>query len=274
MKEQVAQILEQIEQRFGVQILFALESGSRMWGFASTDSDYDVRFVYKHTAAQYCGVYEPTQVLDINSFDKNAENPETPLWAHPLDFAGWDIRKALHLTHMGNATLGEWVRSPIIYRDHPVRDAIHCIARTEFQQQRYFQHYRSRARADLMGNPEKFGVKKALYALRCLLSAHWVFYHNTLHPVELKVLVDQYRQSSSVEPDASTIKELYEVLYSLKMTGAEQSRIPDEQQEKLLPLLTLHKWCGTVGHQVQQLSQERLDALGERCSAVMTKYVL
>jgi len=46
---QWAQILSElrgIEAREDVRILFAIESGSRAWGFASPDSDSDVRFVY------------------------------------------------------------------------------------------------------------------------------------------------------------------------------------------------------------------------------------
>ena len=35
-----------IEKKEQVKILHAVESGSRAWGFASPDSDYDVRFVY------------------------------------------------------------------------------------------------------------------------------------------------------------------------------------------------------------------------------------
>ena len=40
--------LDAIENQYGVKILLAVESGSRAWGFASPDSDYDVRFIYVH----------------------------------------------------------------------------------------------------------------------------------------------------------------------------------------------------------------------------------
>jgi len=48
MRERVRQQLHEIEQRFNVTVLYACESGSRGWGFASPDSDYDVRFLYVH----------------------------------------------------------------------------------------------------------------------------------------------------------------------------------------------------------------------------------
>lgn len=46
MRARVLEELARIERERNVTVLYACESGSRAWGFASTDSDYDVRFVY------------------------------------------------------------------------------------------------------------------------------------------------------------------------------------------------------------------------------------
>ncbi len=48
MKEKILEKLKEIERTKGVEVLYAVESGSRAWGFASPDSDYDIRFIYKH----------------------------------------------------------------------------------------------------------------------------------------------------------------------------------------------------------------------------------
>ena len=67
MRDIIAEInekLDEIERKEGVRILHAVESGSRAWGFASPDSDYDVRFVY---------------VRPKNSRRKNWRKLQTPL---------------------------------------------------------------------------------------------------------------------------------------------------------------------------------------------------
>lgn len=49
MKNIIINKLSEIEQN--EKILLAVESGSRAWGLASTDSEYDVRFIYVRKAA-------------------------------------------------------------------------------------------------------------------------------------------------------------------------------------------------------------------------------
>ena len=46
MRAQIMEELAAIEARHEVTVLFACESGSRGWGFASPDSDYDVRVIF------------------------------------------------------------------------------------------------------------------------------------------------------------------------------------------------------------------------------------
>jgi predicted nucleotidyltransferase len=83
-----------IETEYGVRVLYACESGSRGWGFASPDSDYDVRFIYVHSLQWYLQVSAQRDVIEIPISDE-------------LDINGWELRKALGLLKKGNATLIE-----------------------------------------------------------------------------------------------------------------------------------------------------------------------
>ena len=97
-----AEILERlyaIEKSHNVRILYAIESGSRAWGFASPNSDWDVRFIYVHTEDWYLSVHEQRDVIEI-PIDED------------LDISGWDLRKALRLMQKWNPVLFEWLRSP------------------------------------------------------------------------------------------------------------------------------------------------------------------
>lgn len=53
MEALIHEKLHEIEKRENCRILLAVESGSRAWGFASTDSDYDVRFIYVRDKESY-----------------------------------------------------------------------------------------------------------------------------------------------------------------------------------------------------------------------------
>ncbi|MEQ9508136.1 MAG: nucleotidyltransferase domain-containing protein, partial [Alloalcanivorax xenomutans] len=42
VREEIMRRIRDAEQEHGVRVLYAVESGSRAWGFASPNSDYDV----------------------------------------------------------------------------------------------------------------------------------------------------------------------------------------------------------------------------------------
>lgn len=61
---QVDARLDGVEAHHGVRILWAIESGSRAWGFPSPDSDYDGRFLYVRPATDYIGLRRRRDVIE------------------------------------------------------------------------------------------------------------------------------------------------------------------------------------------------------------------
>ena len=111
--------LDEIEEMEGVKILHAVESGSRAWGFASPDSDYDVRFVYVRPEQYYLRLDEKKDFI-------NWELDET------LDINGWDLSKTLQHFHKSNASLYEWGNSPVVYRTSPEWGEIKAVSESFF----------------------------------------------------------------------------------------------------------------------------------------------
>ena len=81
MKDTIQKELAQIEQTQNVRILLAVESGSRAWGFASPDSDYDVRFIYVRPKDAYLRLQKHRDVIELPINDA-------------LDINGWDLQDA------------------------------------------------------------------------------------------------------------------------------------------------------------------------------------
>jgi len=107
--EKIAEIrgeIDQLERREEVRVLYAVESGSRAWGFPSRDSDYDVRFIYARRQDWYLSV----------DLELRRDVLEVPI-TDDLDLSGWDLRKALRLFAKSNPPLLEWLSSPVVYVD-------------------------------------------------------------------------------------------------------------------------------------------------------------
>src|SRR5258708_31381471 len=144
--QRVRDALAQVEAERHVRVLFACESGSRAWGFASRDGDYDVRFLYVHRRDWYLSVEDRRDVI------------ERPI-ADDLDVSGWELRKALRLLRKSNPPLLEWLKSPVVYRHDPAFAVeVGALAAKFYSPRRCFAHYLHMAfgnwRADLRGPRE------------------------------------------------------------------------------------------------------------------------
>jgi len=164
VRSRVMAELDDIEQRHDVRVLFACESGSSGWGFASPDSDYDVRFLYVHRLDWYLRVEPQRDVIEVPINDE-------------LDVCGWELRKALQLMRRSNPTLFEWLDSPVVYReDADVAGRLRALAPDFFSCRKGRWHYRSMAKKNFRGylQGETVRLKKYLYVLRPLLAAQWI----------------------------------------------------------------------------------------------------
>lgn len=164
IRTRVMQALTEIEQQHDVKVLFACESGSRGWGFASPDSDYDVRFLYVHRLPWYLRVEAQRDVIELPISDE-------------LDVSGWELRKALRLLRRANPVLLEWLDSPVVYRqDAAVIDELRAMVPHWFSELRGRYHYFAMARRNfrehLQGDTVR--LKKYLYVLRPLLAVQWI----------------------------------------------------------------------------------------------------
>lgn len=207
MDKLIKKKLLEIETKENVIILHAVESGSRAWGFASPDSDFDVRFIYLRPLHHYLKLERTRDVIEWQLDDT-------------LDINGWDLQKALGLLHNSNPTLFEWNNSPIIYKTTNVWGEIKQIVDRYFQQKPGLYHYLSTAKKNyreyLKGDMVK--AKKYFYVIRPILACKWILENNSPPPMLFSELV-------TTQLDKSILPEVNKLL-DYKINQPEIAKIP------------------------------------------------
>jgi predicted nucleotidyltransferase len=204
-----AKLLE-IEESRRVRILYAVESGSRAWGFASADSDYDIRFIYAHSKNWYLNILPKRDVIECAITGE-------------FDCSGWDLRKTLFLMNKSNPVLFEWLRSPVVYyKDDYSYNIIEQMSKEYFSPISSVYHYLHMAgrnyRQYLQSDTIK--AKKYFYVLRPVLACMWIENYRESPPMEFERLLTQI-------PQGELLDEINELLRK-KRAGAElgmESRI-------------------------------------------------
>lgn len=179
MKTTIQQKLTEIEKAHRIKILYSCESGSRAWGFASPDSDYDVRFIYSRPIEEYLTIQTKKDHL---SFPINDE----------LDIYGWDISKILQLITRSNTTPFEWLQSPVIYKeDATIKEELWTLCQSYFCPRSNIYHYLGIARGAIETMDGKdIKIKKLFYVLRPMLAALWCVKRDTIAPMSIYPLMD------------------------------------------------------------------------------------
>lgn len=242
--EQVIQErLGAIEEKENVKILYAVESGSRAWGFASPDSDYDVRFVYVRPQKSYLQLQTTRDFIDW-------ELNET------LDINGWDVKKALQQCRKSNAALFEWIHSPIVYHTTKEWEAISQVSDAYFSSKAAMYHYYGMANKNhkeyLLEDMVQY--KKYFYVLRPILACKWIEERNCPPPVLFSKL-----SAAVLETD---MRPLAEKLVEKKTQMAESDKGPriDELNAYIEEKLAKYK---ALGEAMEDDRKEDWTALNE-----------
>ena len=128
MRGKIQEQIRRIEESENIKILLAVESGSRAWGFASPDSDYDVRFIYVRQPEAYLRLRPMRDVIEWQLDDV-------------LDINGWDVKKALQLLKKSNPTIFEWCNSPIVYKKSEEFRELEKLLPQYFSAKKSLYHY-------------------------------------------------------------------------------------------------------------------------------------
>ena len=173
------QLLE-VARSHRVRVAWAVESGSRAWGFPSPDSDYDCRFLFIRRPDAYLTPWPQRDVIEL---------PVGPVF----DVNGWDLVKAVRLLVNGNATVGEWLRSPIVYTgDEQFQQRFLALAEEVFDIDRTLEHYRHVGGRQWPDDPATGTLKRRLYALRAAAALRWLREHGpAVPPMDLPTLMDE-----------------------------------------------------------------------------------
>jgi uncharacterized protein len=172
--------LSRIEKTENVTVLYACESGSRAWGFESTDSDYDVRFIYLRRTSRYLAI------------DRGRDVIERPI-ENGIDLSGWDLIKALGLLRKSNPPLLEWIQSPVVYRSSfSLIEKLMQLLPKYYSPKACMFHYLRMAEGNFSGylREKEVWTKKYFYVLRPVLACMWIEKELGVVPTEFSKLVD------------------------------------------------------------------------------------
>ncbi len=233
MRTEIENLFKEIEEI----PLFYIESGSRLWGIASPDSDFDVRGFHFQSKKQYFDFKKHRDIIEIMEGD--------------FDFVSYDIDKMFGLLAKSNPTVFEWIRAHIVYFNQlPNWEQFQNDVISNFDFKALFYHYISLAKGNLnlLETNKKFTYKTVFYCVRGLLSAELA--SNKIIP---KLLIDELFNQFVFENEVLKIaKESLERKKQLK----EKQEVEESERIKIID--AIKKYISELENKIPESSNNRI----------------
>jgi len=200
-KTTILKKIKDIEEQYDIKVVFAVESGSRVWNFASKDSDYDIRCVHVSKGHRYLGIDNPPEQIDSLNEIKD------------VDICSWDIKKFMKLLYYSNPTVSEWLSSNIIYKNSEYRKQLQELFQKKFCKDALLSHYISMAKQNYfkyIKDKDLCSLKKYCYVLRAIACYEYIIKENNVPPIMWTDVKDYL---------PNTLKEFFIEVVELKKKG-------------------------------------------------------
>ena len=243
--ELIKERLNEIEKKYNVKIIFAVDNESNAYGIASSNSDIDLRFLYVETLESYLKLGREKDVIEIIDKENNVE------------YKGFSLDKFLKLLSKSNPSVLEELNSPISYLEknnfERITNEIKELSVEFFSMKRCLFHYTGNAINDLkkveetiikleLDNKKSFVkliVKKVLSIFRALLVCEYII-NEKKYPIttNFTFLMDNSPKIKKVKFDEIiTIYDLLKELISLKKECVGYFVIEKEKFENFLEFI-------------------------------------
>lgn len=230
----VNQELDKIEEEFNIKILYAVETGSRGWGFANDDSDYDVRFYYIRPLEYYLSINKKRNVIDMHDLGRKE-------YEYDLDLSGWDIVKVLELHRKSNPSLREHMIHDMVYRgdcsflqdlpDFDLTTLKHHYASMTYNN--YMKYIKGKRTDDF--SPRV--VKTYCYCIRQILA--WILidrYNDVNAPINIDIILDRFKDEDIIGD--GLLQDMRD-LVDFYRSGCKSNKLSEEK------ILRLREWIHT-----------------------------
>ena len=243
--ELIKERLNEIEKKYNVKIIFAVDNGSNAYGIASKNSDIDLRFLYVETIENYLRLGREKDVIEIIDKENN------------IEYKGFSLDKFLKLLSKSNPSILEELNSPISYLEknkfERIVNEIKELSIEFFSMKRCLFHYTGNAINDLKKVKEtiikleldnkksfvKLMVKKVLSVFRSLLVCEYII-NEKKYPItsNFTFLMNNSSTIKKVKIDETiTVYELLKELISLKKECVGYFAIEKEKFENFLEFI-------------------------------------